>query len=164
MCIRDSYCIWCRCGLSHDVRVMVPWGGCVLSLKRIFLDESLSRKVLVGGPPCFEDMESCLLGFGNDLLLLIYCLHAFHIIDFSMFWCFMISMLYAMIFRLVIYMFSYLRHPCLNMDLYLCVLTFVLTNVYVLYLCMCIYIMIICMFMSFCFDFYASCFNYMFKW
>ena len=40
-------------------------------LKEDNLDASLSKTVLVGGPPCFRDMESCLLGFGNDLLLLI---------------------------------------------------------------------------------------------
>ena len=50
--------------------------------------------------------------------------------------------------------------PMFNMNLYLCVLTFVLTIVYIIDLCMCIYIMIICMFMSL---FYPSCFDYMFR-
>ena len=43
----------------------------------------------------------------------------------------MFSMLYAMIFRLVIYMISYLRHPCLIWT-YIYVLTLFLTNMYVL--------------------------------
>ena len=34
---------WCRWELSHHVRVLVPWGGCVLSLKENQLDASLSR-------------------------------------------------------------------------------------------------------------------------
>ena len=38
----------------------------------IILDASLSREVLVGGPPWFGDIEMCPLDFGNDLLLLIY--------------------------------------------------------------------------------------------
>ena len=118
---------------------------------------------LVEVPPCFGDMEMCPIGFGNNLLLLIYCLHVFHIIHFIMFSCFMISMLYAMSFRLVIYMFSYLRHPCL-IWIYIFVFSHLfLTNVYVLHLCMCMYIIIICMFMSFCFDFHTSCFDYLFE-
>ena len=72
-------------------------------LKEDNLDASLSRRVLVGGPPCFEDMESCPYGFGNDLLLLIY---AFILFIFSMFWYFMISMLNVMIIRLVICMIN----------------------------------------------------------
>jgi len=38
-------------------------------LKEDYLDAALSRGVLVGGPPCFEDMEMCLFGFGINLLL-----------------------------------------------------------------------------------------------
>ena len=43
------------------------------------------KESLVGGPPYFGDIESCPLGFGNDLLLFIYCLHAFHIIVLACF-------------------------------------------------------------------------------
>jgi len=32
-----------------------------------YLDASLSREVWWRGPPCFGDLESYLLGFGNDL-------------------------------------------------------------------------------------------------
>ena len=39
---------------------------------------------LVGEPPCFGDMESCLLDFGNDLLLLIYVYMPFILLIFSM--------------------------------------------------------------------------------
>jgi len=36
-------------------------------LKGNYLDASLSREVWWRRPPCFGDMESCPLGFGNDL-------------------------------------------------------------------------------------------------
>jgi len=36
---------------------MTPWSGCVPSFKGNQLDASLSREEMVGGPPCFGELE-----------------------------------------------------------------------------------------------------------
>ena len=112
-----SYFIWCRCGLSHDVRVMVPWGGCVPSLKKTiwmhhFQGEFGGRTTLVWR---HKDVPSWfLVTISNSHL----CLHAFILFIFSMFCCFMISMLNVMIIRLVICLIS-IWDTHVYMDLYL---------------------------------------------
>ena len=68
---------------------------------------------LVGGPPCFGDMESCLIGFGNGLLLLIYLCMIFMFIIYSMFWMFIDYYKNALFIRSLTCMYSILRHPCL---------------------------------------------------
>ena len=109
---RPPYFIWCRCGLSHDVRVMVPWGGCVPSLMvtiwmHHFQGEFGGRTTLVWRTK--ELPSSVLVSISNYRLYL----HAFHDSSiYSMFW-FIDYYDYAMFIRIVIYMFSYLRHPCL---------------------------------------------------
>ena len=76
----------------------------------------------MGGPPWFGDIEMYPHGFGNDLLLLIYVYMLFILLIFSMS-CFKCSLCH---------MPCLLETPMFNMDLYLCVLTVVLTIVYII--------------------------------
>ena len=81
-------------------------------LKENILDASLSRG-LVGGPPLVwrtrEVPPSLVLVSFSKLPFLFTCFSCSSI--YSML-CFVVHYAYAMIIRLVIYMFSYLRHPC----------------------------------------------------
>ena len=71
---------------------------------------------LVEGPPCFGVMESCLLGFGNGLLLLTYVYMLSMFIIYSMFYYYV----NAMIIRRLTCMYSILRHPYLIWTIILC--------------------------------------------
>ena len=63
----DGALRWMRSELNGDLLGCITFKGC-----------------LVGGPPWFGDIEMCPLGFGNDLLLLIYVYMLFMSLIFSM--------------------------------------------------------------------------------
>ena len=115
-------------------------------LKENYLDASLSRGVWWEDHQVLEIWRCA----SSVLVTIFYSSFSVYMLFISLilacFWCFMINMLYAMIFRLVTYMFSYLRHPCLIWIYTFVFSHFVLTNVCVLDLCMCMYIMIIWVF------------------
>ena len=103
-----SYFIWCRCGLSHDVRDV----GTLMWMRSELNGDNFGcitfKGSLVGGPPWFRDIEMSPLGFGNYLLI-PFSLHAFILLTFSMYWFsyFSCSLWFnAMLIRLKIYMIS----------------------------------------------------------
>ena len=51
-------CVWCRCGLSPDVRGLVPWWWMHDELDRYTKLMHHYQGSLVGGPPCFGDLEN----------------------------------------------------------------------------------------------------------
>ena len=78
-----SYFIWCRCGLSHDMRGVGAIRWMRFELNGDIFGCITFKESLVGGPPLFGDIEMSPIDFGNYLLL-PFSLHDF-IIDFSMF-------------------------------------------------------------------------------
>jgi len=111
------------------VRVAVPWSGCVPCLKKTIWMHHFQGEFGGEDHHLFGEIERCLHRFWYQSLTPIY------ICMFSLIYsmpCFIVHYAYAMFIRLVIYMFSYSRHFMFYMDLYLCVLTWFLTNMYAL--------------------------------
>ena len=97
---------WCRWELSHHVRVLVPWGGCVLSLKENHLDASLSRRFGGKDHHWFGELEMHLhrIWYHSLTPIFICMLFMFIFLWHALFYC----SAYVMLIRLVLYMFSYL--------------------------------------------------------
>ena len=79
-----TFCIWCRCGLSQNVRGMVPWWWMHMDLMDIHLMHRYQGG-LVGQPPCFGDLECGSYVLVTISKLLLFTCFNIYIYDFSMF-------------------------------------------------------------------------------